>query len=81
MDRLFAYYPDGNGSTQCRHDGPAPLPSASADVQQVHVREKVRVESADPSLISLYSKLGYLSHMLGQARRNLSIVMGTDVDD
>ncbi|KAK4082535.1 hypothetical protein Purlil1_11193 [Purpureocillium lilacinum] len=50
-------------------------------VEQVYVREKVRIESADPSLISLYSKLGYLSHMLGQTRRNLAAVMGVDLDE
>ncbi|PHH61351.1 hypothetical protein CDD82_2151 [Ophiocordyceps australis] len=81
MDRLFPYRPDGDGSTQCRHNGPTHPPDAAPDVQQVYVREKVRVESADPSLISLDSKLGYLSHMLAQARRNLSLVMGNDVDD
>lgn len=47
--------------------------------EDVYVREKVRVESADPSLISLYSKLRYLSHMLGQARRNLAAVMGEEI--
>ncbi|XP_044721380.1 rogdi leucine zipper containing protein [Hirsutella rhossiliensis] len=42
---------------------------------EVYVREKVRIESADPSLISLHSKLGYLSHMLSQMRSNLAVVM------
>ncbi|KAG5930540.1 hypothetical protein E4U53_002214 [Claviceps sorghi] len=46
----------------------------------VYVREKVRVESADPSLISLASKLGQLGHMLGEARHNLAAVMGEDLD-
>jgi hypothetical protein len=44
------------------------------------VREKVRLDSADPSLISLYSKLGYLNNMLNQARWNLAAVMGTDLE-
>lgn len=48
-------------------------------LQEVHVREKVRVESADPCLISLYAKVGYLSHMLGQTRRNLAAVMGEEL--
>ncbi|KAF3014223.1 hypothetical protein E8E14_008492 [Neopestalotiopsis sp. 37M] len=47
---------------------------------QVYVREKVRVESADPSLMSLSSKLGALSHTLTLARMNLAVVMGEDID-
>lgn len=48
---------------------------------QVYVREKVRVESADPSLMSLSSKLGALSHTLTLARMNLAVVMGEDLDN
>ncbi|KAI0125385.1 RAVE subunit 2/Rogdi [Xylariales sp. AK1849] len=47
----------------------------------VYVREKVRVESADPSLLSLSSKLSALGHTLSLARRNLGVVMGEDVED
>lgn len=47
---------------------------------QVYVREKVRVESADPSLMSLSAKLGALSHTLALARRNLAVVMQEDVE-
>ncbi len=48
----------------------------------VYVREKVRVESADPSLMSLSAKLGALSNTLALARRNLAAVMGEPfVDD
>ncbi|KAH8662412.1 RAVE subunit 2/Rogdi [Xylariales sp. PMI_506] len=47
---------------------------------QVYVREKVRVESADPSLMSLSAKLGALAHTLSMARRNLGTVMGEDVE-
>jgi hypothetical protein len=47
---------------------------------QVYVREKVRVESADPSLMSLSAKLGALSHTLNLARKNLAVVMGEDVE-
>ncbi|KAJ2966034.1 hypothetical protein NQ176_g10332 [Zarea fungicola] len=54
---------------------------ATATTEQVHVREKVRVVSADPSLISLYSKLGYLSHVLGQTRRNLAAVIDSFPQD
>ncbi|KAG6024046.1 hypothetical protein E4U19_003993 [Claviceps sp. Clav32 group G5] len=50
-------------------------------VQEVYVREKVRIESADPSLISLHSKLGQLGHMLDLARHNLAALMGEDLDD
>ncbi|KAK0612438.1 RAVE subunit 2/Rogdi [Bombardia bombarda] len=45
---------------------------------EVFVREKVRVESADPSLLSLSSKLTALGHTLALARRNLASVMGED---
>jgi hypothetical protein len=42
----------------------------------VYVREKVRVESADPSLLSLSAKLSALGHTLALARRNLAAVLG-----
>lgn len=87
MDTVFRYSSmggDAGGSKRgsARHT-PEPRSSAadaaeSRDAQEVYVREKVRVESADPSLISLHSKLGFLSHMLGQARRNLSEVLSVD---
>ncbi|GAP87184.2 putative 37S ribosomal protein rsm22 [Rosellinia necatrix] len=47
---------------------------------KVYVREKVRVESADPSLLSMSTKLTALSNTLGLARRNLAAVMGEEVD-
>ncbi|KAK3311643.1 RAVE subunit 2/Rogdi [Chaetomium strumarium] len=50
-------------------------PPKSVDV---FVREKVRVESADPSLLSLSAKLAALGHTLAQARRNLAAVMGEE---
>ncbi|KAM5348828.1 hypothetical protein ACJ41O_008651 [Fusarium nematophilum] len=89
MDTVFRYNARGGGDVggggsrrgSARHT-PEPRSAAadmdSKDVQEVYVREKVRVESADPSLISIHSKLGYLGHMLGQARRNLSEVMSVD---
>lgn len=49
--------------------------------QEVRVREKVRVESQDPSLISVMAKLGALEHGVSVARRNLAIVMGADEED
>ena len=48
---------------------------------EVFVREKVRVETGDPSLLSLSAKLGALSHTLRVARRNLAAVMGEELDD
>ncbi|TLS22164.1 uncharacterized protein PpBr36_09839 [Pyricularia pennisetigena] len=51
------------------------------DAVQVYVREKIRVESADPSLMSLSAKLGALTHTLTMARRNLAAVMGEDLED
>ncbi|KXX80317.1 hypothetical protein MMYC01_203366 [Madurella mycetomatis] len=47
----------------------------------VYVREKVRVESADPSLLSLSAKLTALGHTLALARRNLAAVMGEKFED
>ena len=51
---------------------PEPLKPHTVDV---YVREKVRVESADPSLLSLSAKLGALSNALALARRNLDVVL------
>ncbi|KAI5921818.1 37S ribosomal protein rsm22 [Camillea tinctor] len=48
---------------------------------EVYVREKVRVESADPSLLSLSAKLSALSNTLSLARRNLAAVMGEEFED
>lgn len=47
----------------------------------VYVREKVRVESADPSLLSLSAKLTALSHTLALARRNLAAVLGEELEE
>lgn len=47
----------------------------------VYVREKVRVESADPSLLSLSAKLTALGHTLALARRNLAAVMGEKFEE
>jgi hypothetical protein len=48
---------------------------------EVKVREKVRVESADPSLMSAMAKLGALEHTVGMARKCLSIVMGEEMEE
>lgn len=52
-----------------------------SDEVQVYVREKVRVESADPSLLSLSAKLTALTNTLALARANLAAVMGEDFED
>ena len=49
--------------------------------QEVRVREKIRVESQDPSLMSVMAKLSALEHGVGVARRSLAIVMEGDEDD
>ncbi|KFA53941.1 hypothetical protein S40293_01799 [Stachybotrys chartarum IBT 40293] len=88
MDKVFGYSPRLNDGTESRKGSarhtPEPRPGTAGgdglQSREVYVREKVRVESADPSLISLYSKLGYLSHKLGQTRGNLAAVMGVELD-
>ena len=44
--------------------------------EAVMVREKVRVESQDPSLISLMTKLNALAHGISGGRSSLALVMG-----
>ncbi|KAI2632945.1 RAVE subunit 2/Rogdi [Xylaria nigripes] len=56
-------------------------PSGDGEVEKVYVREKVRVESADPSLLSISTKLSALSNALSMARRNLAAVMGEDFEE
>ena len=46
--------------------------------QEVKVREKVRVESQDPSLIAVMAKLNALEHGVAVGRKALDIVMGKD---
>ncbi|CAK7229825.1 hypothetical protein SCUCBS95973_007359 [Sporothrix curviconia] len=48
---------------------------------RVFVREKLRVESADPNLLSLSAKLNALSNSLLQTRRNLAAVMGEELEE
>lgn len=61
-------------------NGSAPVTSGRKEID-VFVREKVRVESADPSLLSLAAKLAALGHVLDVARQNLAAVMGEEVED
>ncbi|KAF1995760.1 hypothetical protein P154DRAFT_444825 [Amniculicola lignicola CBS 123094] len=46
--------------------------------QEVRVKEKIRVETQDPALISAMAKLNALEHSLGLSRKALGIVMGRD---
>ncbi|KAK0726013.1 RAVE subunit 2/Rogdi [Lasiosphaeris hirsuta] len=75
------------GAAPARHTS-FPGPSASGGgvgpgkkEVEVFVREKVRVETADPSLLSLSSKLTALGTTLGVARRNLAAAMGEELED
>jgi hypothetical protein len=46
----------------------------------VKVKEKVRVESQDPSLISAMAKLAALEHTVELGRRALHVVMGKEIE-
>ncbi|OCK83127.1 hypothetical protein K432DRAFT_468924 [Lepidopterella palustris CBS 459.81] len=46
--------------------------------QEVRVKEKIRVESQDPALISAMAKLNALEHNVALSRKALNIVMGKD---
>ena len=48
---------------------------------EVKVREKIRVESADPSLMAAMAKLAALEHTVGMARKCLSIVMDEEMEE
>ena len=47
---------------------------------EIKVREKVRVESMDPSLMAVMAKLGALEYEVGRWREGLSILMEEDVE-
>ena len=49
--------------------------------QEAKVREKVRVESQDPTLMAVMAKLSALGHGVAVWRRSLSIVMGVAEDE
>jgi hypothetical protein len=49
--------------------------------EEVHVREKVRVESADPSLMSVAAKLSALEHEVRRWSFNLGVVMGEEDEE
>ncbi len=46
--------------------------------QEVRVKEKIRVESMDPSLIAALAKLSALEHAVEHSREALRIVMGKE---
>jgi hypothetical protein len=46
--------------------------------QDVRVKEKIRVESQDPALISASAKLNALEHSVMLSRKALNIVIGRD---
>ena len=48
--------------------------------EEVTVKEKVRVESQDPSLMAVMAKLSALGHAVGAWRVRLGVVMGQDVE-
>jgi hypothetical protein len=90
-DRIFGYCPEGadeaimatgsvrGGLHRTRSGGHGGgMGKGRGTEMQVYVREKVRVESTDPSLLSLSTKLGTLGHTLALARRNLAVVMGDE---
>lgn len=48
--------------------------------EEVNVKEKVRVESQDPSLMAVMAKLSALGHAVGGWRARVGCVMGEEVD-
>ncbi|KAK3174036.1 hypothetical protein OEA41_001280 [Lepraria neglecta] len=49
--------------------------------EEVTVKEKVRVESQDPSLMAVMAKLSALGHAVGGWRVRVGVVMGEDVEE
>lgn len=50
------------------------------DKEEVSVREKLRVETGDPSLMSVAAKLSALEHEVARWRLNVGILMGHEDD-
>lgn len=48
---------------------------------EVRVKDKVRVESQDPSLMAAMAKLGALEHSVAVSRRALDVVMGKENEE
>ncbi len=49
--------------------------------QQVRVKEKVRIETAEPSLMAAMATLAALDHTINMARKCLSLVMEDEMED
>ena len=48
--------------------------------EEVTVKEKVRVESQDPSLMAVMAKLSALGHAVAGWRLRVGVVMGEEVE-
>lgn len=48
--------------------------------EDVCVKEKVRVESQDPSLMAVMAKLSALGHSVGSWRVRVAVVMGEEIE-
>ena len=48
--------------------------------EEVAVKEKVRVESQDPSLMAVMAKLSALGHAVAGWRLRVGVVMGEEVE-
>ncbi|KAL5606381.1 hypothetical protein BROUX41_002798 [Berkeleyomyces rouxiae] len=83
MDKLFKYtFNRDEPTVQTVGAGHKQLTLLSGSkAAEVFVREKIRVESADPSLMSLQAKISSLHHTIIALRQNLSIVMGAEWND
>ncbi|KAI1140903.1 RAVE subunit 2/Rogdi [Hypoxylon sp. FL0543] len=79
-DRIFTYRCDDESHIEGEPESGSVNSGKKEKEVEVYVREKVRVESADPSLLSLSAKLIALGKTLGLARRNLAAVMGEEME-
>ncbi|KAI0116664.1 RAVE subunit 2/Rogdi [Hypoxylon sp. NC0597] len=80
-DRIFTYRCDDESHLEGESESRSGSKDNKEKEVEVYVREKVRVESADPSLLALSAKLMALGKTLGLARRNLAAVMGEKIED
>ena len=48
--------------------------------EEVTVKEKIRVESQDPSLMAVMAKLSALGHAVAGWRLRMGVVMGEEVE-
>ncbi|KAI0835459.1 RAVE subunit 2/Rogdi [Hypoxylon sp. FL0890] len=80
-DRIFKYRCDDESHIEGEAGSGSGDGGKKEKEVEVYVREKVRVESADPSLLSLSAKLAALGKTLELARRNLAAVMEEEMED